>query len=36
MQIRDVIATSVGRTNFEWVRQPAEYGTPDRTCGVRK
>jgi hypothetical protein len=31
-----VIATPVGRTNFGWVCQPAEFGTPDRICGVCK
>ena len=36
LQIRNVIATPRGRANFGWVCQPAEYGTPDRICGVCK
>jgi hypothetical protein len=36
MQLRNVIATTVGKTNLGWVREPAAYGTPDRICGVCK
>ena len=36
MQIRNVIATPVGKTNFGRVCQPAEHGTPDRIWGVCK
>jgi len=36
MEVRNVIATSVGRMNFGRVCRRAEYGTPDRICGVCK
>ena len=36
VEIRNVIATPVGKTNFGWVCQAADYGTPDRICGVCK
>ena len=36
MQICNVIATPVVKTNFGWVCQSDEYGTPNRICGVCK
>jgi hypothetical protein len=35
-QIRNVIATPMGKTDLGWVCRPADYVTPDRICGVCK